>query len=91
MARSLYVLAFWFVLTVAAHSSCTSQTVAGLQERGLSPQLIAKMCGGTTGAGPAEQTSNVCATHLGMCAYHGPINSNCSCPSPNGPVPGTGR
>jgi len=91
MARIHCAIGFWLVLTAAAQASCTTEQVAGLQARGVSPQLIAKMCGGASAAGSTEPTSNVCATHLGVCAYHGPINSNCTCPSPNGPVPGTGR
>jgi hypothetical protein len=91
MARNLVAIAIWLLLTAGAHSSCTSQTVTGLQERGVTAPVIAKMCGETPAAGTAEQTSNVCATRLGVCAYHGPIDSGCSCPSPNGPVPGTGR
>lgn len=89
--RNLSAIAIWLLLTGAAHASCTSQTAAGLQERGVSLTVIARMCGGTAVVESSEQTSNLCATRLGVCPYHGPVDSACSCPSPGGPVTGTGR
>jgi hypothetical protein len=91
MARNLYTIAFWFVLTTAAQAACSPQTLAGLQERGVSPEMIAKMCGSTTASDAAPTTANVCATNFGVCPYRGPKNSNCTCPGPTGPVAGTGR
>jgi hypothetical protein len=93
MPRFICGFAIWLALTSLGYAACTPQTVAGLEARGVSAQLIAKMCGGTTGAGadPAVSTSNVCATNLGVCPYHGPVNSNCSCNGPAGPVRGIGR
>jgi hypothetical protein len=92
MARSLCILGVWLILTAAAHAACTPQTAADLQARGASPQLVEKMCGdATTGAKTAPGTSNVCATNLGVCPFHGPINSTCHCAGPMGAVPGVAR
>ena len=88
MPRFVCVLGIWLGLTSLGYAACTPQTVAGLQARGASAQLIAKMCGEPGGDTTA---SNVCATNIGVCPYRGPINSNCTCNGPSGAVRGIGR
>ena len=83
MARNLYAIFFWFVLSAAAHAACSSQTIDGLKDRGASPDMIVKMCGSTSASDAAATTANVCATSFGVCPYRGPKNSQLYVPQPD--------
>ncbi len=90
MRICLIALGLMALLSSAASAACTPQMVVDLQMRGANPQLIAQICGGNVGPGPAA-VSSVCATNFGFCPYRAPLNTPCTCTGPMGVVPGVTR
>jgi hypothetical protein len=87
MARNLYALALWLVLTAAAGATCAPQALADLQTRGASAAMIAQMCGN----GSAAQQASVCVTQFGVCPFRGAMNAACRCSGQLGSFSGTSR
>jgi hypothetical protein len=68
--------------------SCTPQTVQQLQQRGVSADVIARMCGGQPGPGAV---ATVCMTQGGSCPFRGPPNVPCTCTGQFGTIQGTSK
>jgi len=90
MRICLCAIGLWLCFNSAAGAACTPQMMADLRSRGASPQLIAKMCGGSD-AVTQPNLATACATRVGVCSFSGPIGAPCTCTGPTGVYNGTAQ